>query len=107
MRYLALVLNIGSPPDGLFIWLIVQCFGMHVNLVHSNGIWTTHRPRSRIPDLRDPAVVFVIDHFLAASGVLDGASKSPQEKLGKAVDYGFCKPAEVMDNFVPSPPNLN
>ena len=78
---------------------------MHVNLIHSNGIWTICR--SGIPDLRDPAVVFVIDHFLAAPGVLDGTSKSPQEKLGKAVDYGFCKPNKVMDNFVPSPLNLN
>ncbi len=105
MRYLALVSNIGSPLDGLFIWLLVQCLGTHVNLIHSSGIWSTYR--SGILDLRDPAIVFVIDHFLAVPGVLDVPDKSTQVKLGKAADYRFSEPAEVMVNFVPCPPNLN
>ncbi len=105
MRYLALVSNIGSPPDGLFICLLVQCLGTHVNLIHSNGIWSIHR--SGILDIRDPAIVFMIDHFLAMPEVLDITDKLTQVKPGKAVDYRFCGPAEVIVNFVPHPPNLN
>ncbi len=79
--------------------------GTYVNLIHSNRIWSIHR--SGIPDLRDPTIVFVINHFLAAPRVLDVPDKLTWVRLGKVADYAFSEPAEVMVNFVPCPPNLN
>ena len=62
--YLTMVSNLGSTLDGLFLWLLAQCLGIHLNLIYANGIWMTRR--NAIPDLCDPVIILAIGHFMAA-----------------------------------------
>ena len=104
-RYLTAVSNLGSAPDGLFLWLIAQCLGIHLNLIHANGIWTMRR--DTILDLHDPVIVFALGHFMAMQEV--GAKDPNADKKADSmeVDLHFGDPWQVLDNFVPSPPKLN
>ncbi len=104
-RYLATVSNLGSALDGLFLWLIAQCLGIHLNLIHANGIWTMRR--STIPDLWDPVIVFALGYFMAMPevGVPDPDTDKKVDSL--EVDLHFGDLWQVLDNFVPSPPKLN
>ncbi len=82
----------GSEPNGLFLWLIAQCLGMHINLIHTNGIWSTRC--SGVPDLWDPAIVFVIGHYLAAAAVQiykeEGTGENSWKNSGQILDELIC-----------------
>ncbi len=74
----------GSEPDGLFMWLIAQCLGTHLNLIHANGIWSTRC--SGVPDLWDPAIVFVIGHYLATPAGWMHKEDDTVKMAGKTLD---------------------
>ncbi len=99
----------GSEPNGLFLWLIAQCLGMHINLIHTNGIWSTRC--SGVPDLWDPAIVFVIGHYLAALAVQmhkeEGTVKTAGKTLDESLMNRFTMPMDILECFVPRPPTLN
>ncbi len=61
-QYVAKASNMGATIDGLFIWLASWAFLQHLNIVHSNGIWTTRR--SVIPDLHDLVLVLTLTGYL-------------------------------------------
>ncbi len=109
VQYMAAVSNVGTAPDGLFIWLVVQCLGVHLNLIHSNGIWSTRR--SSIPDLCNPVIIFVFDHYLAAPGIHMVMGECEKDKLStlETVYHPKCfgDPLDNLDHFIPSLPNLN
>ena len=108
-RYLSKISNISSEPDGLFIWLIAQCLGMHINLIHTNGIWSTRC--SGILDLWDPAIVFVLSHYLATPTVHLCKDESVVKRTEKTLDESmlsrFAIPANVIECFVLRLPTLN
>ncbi len=39
--YLSVCSNVGSPIDGLFLWLASHAFSVHVNVIHGDGVWMT------------------------------------------------------------------
>ena len=98
-RYLSKILNMGTEPNGLFMWLIAQCLGMHLNLIHANGIWSTRH--SGVPDLQDPAIVFVIGHYLAAPAIQMHKEEDTVKTAGKTLDESlmnrFDTPADVLE----------
>lgn len=89
-HYLSQVSNMGTNVDGLFIWIAVQCLGVHLNLIHANGIWTTCC--SSIPGLRDPVVVFALGYFLA----------SPEANLASSAGCDDLKSKSAQGVFLPS-----
>ncbi len=108
-HYIAAVSNMGIALDGLFIWLIVQCLGVHLNLIHLNGIWSTRR--SGIPDLHDTVIVFVLDYYLAVPSVQLVKGMCNKDKLSTSENRleldCFSDPLDYLEQFVLSPPNLN
>ncbi len=84
MRYLSVCSNVGSPVDGLFLWLASYAFSMHVNIIHGiDGIWTTCH--TAIPDFQNLAIVFVLGYYMAAPACqLTGSpkKKSTQSSRG-------------------------
>ncbi len=40
-QYLSCVVNRDLVIDGLFIWLAARWRGVHLNIMHTTGIWTT------------------------------------------------------------------
>ncbi len=80
-----------------------------MNLIHSNGIWSTRR--SSIPNLCDPMIIFVLDYYLAVPSVhIDvGVCKKDKLSMPGTVYHPkhFGDPLDNLDHFVPSLPNLN
>ncbi len=64
MRYLSVCSNIGSPIEGLFVWLASYAFSTHVNVIHGDRVWTTRQ--LAMLDFREPAIVFVLGYYMAA-----------------------------------------
>ena len=98
-----------SEPNGLFMWLIAQCLGTHLNLIHTNGIWSTRC--SGVPDLQDPAIVFVIGHYLATPAIQILKEEDTVKTAGKTLDESlmnqFANPSDVLEYFVPRLPTMN
>ncbi len=90
----------GSEPNGLFMWLTAQSLNMHLNLIHANGIWSTRC--SGVPDLWDPAIVFVI-----VPAVQSCKDEDMLKTATKTLTTQFTNPTDVLDHFVPRPPTLN
>lgn len=91
-QYITKVGNVGSPIDGLFVWLVSWCFNQHVNVVHSDGVWTTRR--SVIPDLHDPTIVLMLNSYLFSPAV-----SRVQEK--HVTHLAWPTPAELISDLVP------
>ncbi len=66
-QYLSRVMNVGTLVDSLFLWASSRAYGKHINLVHENGVWTTHH--TAIPDLLDAAIVFILTGYLFSPSV--------------------------------------
>ncbi len=82
---------------------------MYINLIHANGIWSTRH--SGVPDLRDPAIVFVLGHYLAAPTVQtqkeENAVKITRKALNELLLDKFTTPADILECFVLRLPTLN
>lgn len=102
MRYLSVCSNVGSPVDGLFIWLASFAFSIHVNVIHRDGVWTTRQ--TTIPDFYNLAIVFVLGYYMAAPVYVD-LPASPKKKL--AITRGWLDYYDSLPNFVPYPCVLN
>ena len=101
-RYLSRILNICSEPDSLFMWLLAQCLGIHINLIHANGIWSTRH--SGVPNLCDPAIMFILGHYLAVPTIQqnkEGTDDVAGKVLDKALLAKFAVPEDVLEHFVP------
>ncbi len=79
-RYLSVCLNMGSPVDGLFLWLASYAFSTYVNIIHGDGVWTTHH--SAIPDFRNPAIIFILGYYMAAPTCQ--VTGSPKKKISQS-----------------------
>ena len=73
--------NVGKQIDGLFLWLSSFVLKEHINVVHGDGIWTTHC--AAVPNLQDLTVVFILGYYMAASGCppSESSKKSTQNWL--------------------------
>ena len=101
-KYLSWILNLGSKIDGLFLWLASLAVGIYLNIIHSNGVWTTRR--TGIPNLQDLSVAITLGGFLVATEVQVDFMK---EKVKVGDSNIFLDPIQVYQNFVPSPVVLN
>ena len=84
--------------DCLFVWLATIVTRLHLNFVHSNGIWSSRA--SEKPDMRDALVMHIEGHFLSACSQND-------QVLKEEVCDGFYDPLDTMPDFVPYPVVLN
>ncbi len=66
-QYITKASNVGTAIDCLFIWLVSWAYAQHMNIIHGDGIWTTHQ--SAIPDLRDPVLVLTLTGYLFGTSV--------------------------------------
>ena len=101
-KYLFWISNLGSKIDRLFLWLASLAADIHLNIIHSNGVWTTRK--TGIPNLQDPSVAITLGGFLVATEVVDGTLKKKMKDCNSNV---FLDPRHVYQNFVPSPVVLN
>ena len=100
-KYLSWILNLGSKIDGLFLWLASLAAGIHLNIIHSNGVWTT---RTGIPNLQDLSVAITLGGFLVVTEVLVNTLKKKMKDCDSNV---FLDHMQVYQNFVLSPVVLN
>ncbi len=101
-RYLSVCFNVGSPVDGLFMWLASFALSVHLNVIHRDGVWTIRR--TAVPDFCNPAIVFVLGYYMAAPACQQ-LQVSPHKKSAKIrgwLDYHASLP-----DFVPYPCVLN
>ncbi len=86
--------TLGLKVDGLFIWLATIAMCLHLNYVHSNGIWMSCASES--PDMYDVLVVFTETHFLMSK-----THHNPATKM--QIKDGFCDPEDTRNCFVSKP----
>ncbi len=100
-HYLSWISTRGSKIDGLFLWMASLTCKKHINLLHTNRIWSTRK--SGIPDLMDPSIAITIGSYLVAlSTTGDKLEKVDEPNLSVFIDLGL-----HADAFVPSPTVLN
>ena len=88
----------GMTVDGLFVWLGTVACKQHLNLVHSNGIWTTQSLEN--PDLYNTTVIFSEHYFHSTQSLLPPLTKSEMKGA-------LCNPWDTALRFEPYPVVLN
>ena len=103
-QYLTKVINHKSAIDGLFAWLAAVSQGIHLNIIHARGIWTSCR--SDITVMTDPMKVYVLRCFVStpAMHLMD-----PDKDQSSDPEYValFRHPAETQEKYITIPHVLN
>ena len=99
-QYLTKVVNCKSAIDSLFAWLATVSQGVHLNIIHTRGIWTSHR--SDITVMSDPTIVYVLRCFVStpAMHLID-----PDKDQSSNPEYVFLfrHLAETQENYITIP----
>ena len=104
LQYLAKVVNCKSAIDGLFTWLAAVSLGVHLNIIHATGIWTSQK--LDITVLTDPTIVYVLRCFISAPAM---HLQDPDKHESSDLDYvmPFKHPAEMENCYITIPQVLN
>ena len=100
-QYLRRVVNTSKDIDGLFLWLVLREVQQHINLVHSDGVWTSHK--SDITVLTDASIVLVLDCFLHTRKM----SRLAVEKADPDYTTLLCDPKKTLHSFTRIPKVFN
>ncbi len=83
-------------------WPVSQ--GVHLNIIHARGIWTSHR--TDITVMTDPTIVYVLRCFVSTPAMHLMDPDKNQSSNSKYVSP-FQHPAETQENYIAIPCVLN
>ncbi len=100
-EYLRRIVNRRAIPDGLFVWLACWAKHQHLNIVHSNGVWSSRK--SEITVLTDATIMLIVNCFLL-SLAMQWCNAMKEDPL---YIQPLCDPCETQSCYVIMPKILN